>query len=236
MANFYNFYRDIFNDIVFPKQCLNCRAFGLFFCKDCRKILTTIVDQRCIICQQPSKYGFTHLQCQNDLAPTSTPDRLITIFDYHDPLISKAFNTAKLGLVSELIVELAEISCKKLIVQDQSFTNFVFCPIPLTRFKKRFRGFNQSELITQIFAQKFNLPIDQVLIKSRSTKQQKLLNKERRGKNLENSFSVTEAFGLPSHVLLIDDVCTTGSTFIEAAKVLKQMGIKQVWCLALAQD
>ncbi len=233
MPNYLNFYSEIFKDIVFPKQCLNCHSYGLFFCEQCQKVLTIITRQRCIICQKESKYGFTHLECKKNL---DVPDRLITIFDYHDPLISKAFNTAKLGLVSELINELAQIGCKKLAIQDSTFSNFVFCPIPLTRFKKRFRGFNQSELIAQIFAEKLSLPVDPILIKSRSTKQQKLLNKEQRSKNLGNSFRLAETTGLPSHVLLIDDVCTTGATFIEATKVLKQIGIKQVWCLALAQD
>ena len=41
---------------------------------------------------------------------------------------------------------------------------------------------------------------------------------------------------VPERVVLVDDVFTTGATMQEAAKVLKQAGVKEVWGLALARD
>lgn len=190
------------------------------------------VEQRCIVCQLPSRYGFTHEYCHTN----DSPDRLTTIFDYRDKLVSKIINTTKLALVSELVTELSLVAVNKIGVENMEINNFVLCPIPMTRLKRRFRGFNQSELITKVFAQELNLPIDPLVAKSRSTKQQKVLNKEQRQKNLQSSFKILYPESIPSNVILIDDVSTTGSTFIEVAKTLKTAGVKNVWCLALAQD
>lgn len=226
-----NFYASLL-DIAFPKQCLNCQAWGRYICKQCRISLTLTEQQRCVLCQQPSELGFTHSACQTRF----TPDRLISIFRYQDELVSKMVNTGKLALISDLFSELASIAAKHVKITHPEFDQFVLCPIPVTNFKKRFRGFNQSELIAQIFSWRFNLAIDRVLLKSRSTKQQKSLNKEQRQQNLSQSFAVSHPHSLPSKVILIDDITTTGSTFIEASRVLKAEGVKTVWCLALAQD
>ena len=163
------------------------------------------------------------------------PDRLISIFDYKNGLINKIINTAKLGLVSELFVELTESAVISLKISDQA-SKMTLCPIPLTRSKQRFRGFNQSLIIAKIFSNHFQIPIDAFLVKSKSTKQQKLLNKEQRRTNLFNSFSIPNKKSLPKHVLLIDDITTSGATFLEATKTLKLAGVQTVWCLAMAQD
>ncbi len=219
-------------DITFPKQCINCSAWNLYICINCQQQLKMTVEQRCIVCQLPSRYGFTHEYCHTN----DSPDRLTTIFDYRDKLVSKIINTTKLALVSELVTELSLVAVNKIGVENMEINNFVLCPIPMTRLKRRFRGFNQSELITKVFAQELNLPIDPLVAKSRSTKQQKVLNKEQRQKNLQSSFKILYPESIPSNVILIDDVSTTGSTFIEVAKTLKTAGVKNVWCLALAQD
>ncbi len=219
-------------DITFPKQCINCSAWNLYICINCQQQLKMTAEQRCIVCQLPSQYGFTHEYCHTN----DSPDRLTTIFDYRDKLVSKIINTTKLALVSELVTELSLVAVNKIGVENMEINNFVLCPIPMTRLKRRFRGFNQSELITKVFAQELNLPIDPLVAKSRPTKQQKVLNKQQRLNNLQNSFKVLYPESIPSNVLLIDDVSTTGSTFIEVAKTLKSAGVKNVWCLALAQD
>lgn len=236
-----NFYREIYKSVVssttrtlkdtlFPKQCLNCHAWGRYFCDKCCGLLTPVDSLRCIVCQKTNANGQTHSLCRT----AATPDGLVSIFDYHNELVSKAINTAKLALVAELFVELTAIGAK--ILGAKSPQDFVLCPIPLSISKKRFRGFNQSEVITKIFALHFGLPVDPLLTKPRATKQQKLLNKEQRQTNLQNSFQISIPQSLPNKVLLIDDITTTGSTFTEASKVLKEAGVKTVWCLALAQD
>lgn len=222
----------ILKDLIFPKQCFHCQAWGNFICAACSENLKSQIHQRCLVCQKPSLRGWTHPKCLNTLRP----ERLITIFDYHDPTIARLINTAKLSLVPDIFSELASVSCQRIEIQSSFWQQFVLCPIPQTRSKTRWRGFNQSELIANVFAQRFSLTIDRVLKKSRTTQQQKELNKEQRALSLRQAFQISQPTYIPKQALLIDDITTTGSTFVEAGKILKKAGVKTVWCLAIAQD
>lgn len=225
-------FTNILKDLIFPKQCFQCQTWGNFICQLCSENLQSQPHQRCIACQKPSLGGWTHPKCNN----RSTPDRLITIFDYHEKVVSKLINTAKLSLTPEIFTELSYAGCAKLQVQADEWLKFVLCPIPQTRSQTRWRGFNQSELISKVFSEEFSLAIDKVLHKSRSTRQQKILNKSQRQINLRNAFYVAEPEFVPAKIILLDDITTTGSTFLEATKILKQARVKTVWCIALAQD
>lgn len=219
-------------DLVFPKQCFGCKSWGNFICTTCSQTLKSQTYQRCIICQKPSLGGWTHPKCKNAFRP----DRLITIFDYQDSTLSGLINTAKLSLVPEIFSELAILSCARLEVQSLLWRQFVLCPIPQTRSKSRWRGFNQSELIAKEFGRRFQMAIDRILMKSHDTKQQKQLNKQQRTLNLRQAFQISQPEYIPRQVLLIDDITTTGSTFLEATKVLKKTGATTIWCVAIAQD
>ncbi|HMQ02210.1 MAG TPA: hypothetical protein PKD79_04075 [Candidatus Doudnabacteria bacterium] len=218
-------------DVLFPKQCFGCRSWGLFICENCRTQLANHKFLRCIICQKPSLGGWTHPKCRGKYRP----ERLITIFDYQDEVISQLINTGKLALVPDIFLELTETAYARVNVVQPNLWSFVLCPIPQTKSKTRWRGFNQSELIAQVLSLKLNLVVDRALIKIRFTKQQKELNKLGRAANLKNAFRFTGG-SIPTEVILVDDITTTGSTFLEASKVLKRAGVHTVWCLALAQD
>lgn len=222
----------ILKDVVFPKQCFRCKVWGDYICLNCRDTLQPQTNQRCIVCQKPSLGGWTHPKCQNSF----TPNRLVTIFDYHDPTISKLINTAKLSLVPEIFLELANAACDRLSIQSASWDKFVLCPIPQTNSKTRWRGFNHTELIAKQIEKQYKHSIDRVLIKSRNTKQQKELNKTDRALNLQQAFHISQPEYLPQQILLVDDITTTGSTFMEATKTLKKAKVKIVWCIAIAQD
>lgn len=106
-------------------------------------------------------------------------------------------------------------------------------PVPLHPFKKRQRGFNQAELLAEAVSEAFptyELPVRSLLKKTIRTAEQKTLSGAERKRNLAHAFRLEEACmdQLPSVVLLIDDVFTTGSTLAACAAVLKKQGVKQV--------
>jgi ComF family protein len=100
----------------------------------------------------------------------------------------------------------------------------------------RQRGFNQALELSRFFASHYQLPLNYShLIRSRHTNLQAGMNAKERQKNVQQAFKLKHI--LPyEHIALIDDVMTTGSTVNEAAKVLKQHGVKQVdvWIIARA--
>ena len=223
---------ELFINILFPKQCFGCSKFGNFFCALCQNFLNAQQYQRCIICQAPSLGGWTHPKCKT----SSKPERLITFFDYHSQLFKKALTTAKYNHIPTVFDELTQIATTRLQNDNHLISNFVLCPVPMHPSKQRFRGFNQSQIICQVFAKSFTLAIDPILQKVKATREQKTLIKIQRQTNLNNSITILQPDSLPTKVLLIDDVTTTGSTFLASTKILKSAGVKEVWCIALAQD
>jgi competence protein ComFC len=92
-----------------------------------------------------------------------------------------------------------------------------------------------------VISRELDLPILDVLIRKKMTKTQKDLKKEQRIKNVANAFAfkspLFEKEGVRgSSFILVDDVTTTGSTLLEAAKVLKRNGAEKVICLTVARD
>lgn len=110
--------------------------------------------------------------------------------------------------------------------------------IPIHKRKEAIRGYNQSELLGTYLSKVLNIPIsNNNLIKSRWTKEQNTLNRIERYKNLKDSFDIRNPHEfLDKNILLIDDLITTGSTFLECAKLLKKSGAKSVTCLALTSS
>ena len=111
-------------------------------------------------------------------------------------------------------------------------TEFDFiCNVPLHKKKRESRGFDQSELIAAHLAQYTAKPYVKTLDRVRNTPTQTKLSIRQRQSNVEGAFSANAING---HVLLIDDVITTGATVAECAKALMQAGAKSVKAAAFA--
>ncbi|MCX6301135.1 MAG: ComF family protein [Bacteroidia bacterium] len=125
-------------------------------------------------------------------------------------------------------------------LKNSDFTDDIdiIIPVPLHPSKKRIRGFNQSDIISQGLSEATGLPIDKLLL-SRITVSSTQTKKSRyeRWTNVEGIFSVADVANLRGkHVLLVDDVITTGSTIESCAtELLKTEGVRvSVVALAVA--
>jgi len=108
-------------------------------------------------------------------------------------------------------------------------------PVPLSKKRLKWRGFNQAEIIANILADNFKLEIDAKNLKRiKNTKPQAKLNERERRNNLADCFSWLGDKLNGRNIILVDDVATTGSTLNECAKVLKQAGASEVWGLVVA--
>ena len=113
-------------------------------------------------------------------------------------------------------------------------------PIPLHPQKHKKRGFNQAEYLAQEISTLLNIPVNTTTLTVDSTQpyeEQKYKTKEEREQTKDTTFMISNH--LPkhiTHVLLVDDISTTGSTLNIAKKALKKhhKGLK-VECFSLAQ-
>lgn len=109
-------------------------------------------------------------------------------------------------------------------------------PIPLHAERQRERGYNQSALLTRDFCRLATLPYaEDGLQRTRFTTPQVGLTAVERLKNVQDAFA-TKVEVAGKHILLIDDVCTTGATMAAAATTLYAAGAKTVsgYCVARA--
>ena len=109
-------------------------------------------------------------------------------------------------------------------------------PVPLHPARERERGFNQATLLAELLARQFTVPLCAVLERIRYTTTQTAYDRAERMENLHDAFRLRKKANVRElHVLLIDDVLTTGSTLSECARILKEAGATSVYAATAAR-
>lgn len=108
-------------------------------------------------------------------------------------------------------------------------------PVPLSRQRFLERGYNQASLLARVLGRELGLPVREILERTRATESQTGLNKHQRAQNLKQAFRCLQQIPQASHILLVDDVLTTGATAHEAARALQESGAGRVSVAVLAR-
>lgn len=229
-------------NIVMPKKCVGCDKEKFFLCSDCLEKIKINSFQVCPICQKSlTEFGEVCRYCKDFRPPL---DSLTTATGYEDPLISKSVHLMKYKFIDQLAEPLAEILQKayrknKLPIPD------IIIPVPLHPVRLRWRGFNQAELLSLKLAKEllpgFQIKVgSEILSRKKFTPAQANLKKsEEREKNVEGAFKadIEKIKEIKNkRVLLIDDICTTGSTLFECGKELRQLKPKSIHALVIARQ
>jgi ComF family protein len=107
-------------------------------------------------------------------------------------------------------------------------------PVPLHHSRLKQRLFNQAAAIAKPLAQALGVEYnDQLLVRHQATSSQVGQSGKERRRNLKSAFSVTEDISHLNHVVLLDDVITTGTTANVIARLLKSRGIEKVTVMAV---
>ncbi len=229
-------------DFLFPKTCFGCGQWGEYLCNHCLNKIKINQERRCPVCGKPAIGGKTHPICQKRY----TLDGLTSIFSYSG-LLKKILKKLKYRFVFDVSQELIELflSClgedivfSKIFSQNLQDSS-LFIPVPLHLSRKRWRGFNQSELLGKMIAENLGINfVPNMLKRVKNTTPQTELKKKERQKNIKDAFKINEQFThlsiTHSPIILFDDVWTTGSTLRECAGVLKRNGARFIWGLTLA--
>ena len=111
-------------------------------------------------------------------------------------------------------------------------------PVPLHPKRLRQRGYNQSALLAREVGKGVGLSMmEGVLVRSKdSPPQASSRGIEERRRNVEGVFACSSKALEGLRVLLVDDVCTTGSTLSACAQALKSQGASSVWGLVVARE
>lgn len=150
---------------------------------------------------------------------------------YHRcPLLKKAIHTFKFGRIPGLASHLASLMAMNLPKIPEGA---VLCPVPLHWSRHHQRGFNQSELLAKELSLHTRIPVRMLLSRVRPTGFQSHRDRHERLVSVQDAF-VCREHSVPSFVVLIDDLATTGATLDACARALKEKGVRHVeaWVVA----
>jgi ComF family protein len=114
-------------------------------------------------------------------------------------------------------------------------TPAAFIPLPLHRNRLRMRGYDQTYELARLLSKAHPLPLrTDLLMRRKATAAQSRLDAAARQRNVHDAFCLQSNALPPSHVVLFDDVMTTGATLEAASRVLRQAGVMRidVWVCA----
>ena len=186
----------------------------------------------CIICESEF-IGICPL-CKSKIKRVKDNDRVIS-YGYYNRVLKKLileFKYNKNFVAGSILVDfLCEIIKKDNIDVDY----IVF--IPSSKKAMKDRGFNQCEYLAKEINKQLNISICKDIIKNKSIKEQKLLSREERYKNIKDAFSLISDKNIRNkRLLLIDDVMTTGATLYECEKMLIKNGALSIKMLTVAKS
>ena len=222
---------NFFMDALFPKRCIRCHASikNGVICENCRAGITLHSSLFCGKCK--ARIQGTSKICHKDF-----PYILGGAASYSDETIKMLIHCLKFRGLRGAAEPLAEIMGKYASGLEINLADYSVVPIPLSPKRQRERGFNQSDLIGMIFAAHFNMPLEtRMLVRIRHTAPQSATeNALERRANVRGCFMAEDNSMRGRNIILIDDVTTSGATFLEAAQAAKNAGAKKIIALAAA--
>lgn len=199
-------------DLIYKKKC--------YFCSSLKSSL-----KMCSKCYDEMIYG-------NFFAQRIIDGINVYSCGIYEKTLQKLIRGLKYHNQKELAYYLAKFMYEYWIQLDDK-RKFQVIPTPLHENRIKKRKYNHMELVAEEFCALSGFSLNNDLIKRiKDTKPQYKLSRQERLKNLSEAFEVDITKNLNMPVLILDDICTTGSTFEEMIKTLKYNGITDIVCLA----
>lgn len=217
-------------DTLFPPLCASCKREGDFLCANCLASL--------------AKRKIGRFAKRSPVPEFENLRGVIYALDYaKNPQIKAAIKQFKYKFTEELAVPFAKLIVEKIGELGMAKgKRLILVPVPLHPKRFRERGFNQAEVIAHAIQTEWpkgQCEVGNLLVREKETRQQAKLSKEERHRNLSDAFSMNKKIVHKTKsenlYFVVDDVCTTGATLENAAKVLAENGFGRVYGLVIAR-
>lgn len=206
---------DIIRSTVYPSSCAVCDRFenNSVICRDC-----AIKLKHC------AHRSFINLYHAN-IAFTG-----YALYKYCYPEVRKIVIDMKRHNNDKLFDFCANNIAELIKDTLRNYTDYTIVHIPTRKPAVAERGFDQARILSEKLSKNLNIPYLPLLLRNGKSREQKNLNSAQRQDNVRGVFSINPRCQIPHNVILIDDVCTTGSTANECIRVLKSAGCRNIAC------
>lgn len=216
--------------LLFPGVCVLCLSRSrrdIDLCRECESAFETN-DHACSRCGEPVPGVAPPSVCGTCIATPPPWAETVAPFLYSPPLttVVEGLKTGN-GLIQARI--LGDLLGRRLAAHyRREQLPDAIVPMPLTRRRRRQRGYNQAELLAAVVARRLGLPCRRRnLMRKRDAPPQRSLPRAARLRNVRGAFTMRRPLGF-RRVALLDDVTTTGATVRAAAEALLAGGVEEV--------
>ena len=209
-------------NLIYPPKCGICGKLNEnFLCNKCYKIL-----------ENDAKFNVDKFEkTENEF------DEHIYMFKYEGAIrrIILQYKFQEKSYLYKTIVNFL-LKNKKMFEIIKTYDTIV--PVPISKKRKRTRGYNQSYLIAKDIANIVGIKLEnRVLFKTKNIIEQSKLNKEDRLENIKGVYEIRNIKRVMNKkILLFDDIYTTGSTVIECCRMLNIAKPSKIGVLTIAKD
>jgi len=213
-------------ELLLPQRCAVCGARGVQLCETCLERLPRIVPPFCERCGTPTAWPVRRCrQCAGRRIAFTTARSAVQYDDAVRSLVTGWKERALRRLVQSAVRLVLEV------VQRPDASVVTFVPPDPDRGLKR--GHHPPGRLAEELARSWELPVEGLLRRRRAAKRQRGLSRAERRRNVAGAFVAPSA--VPSSVVLVDDVFTSGATANAAASALRQAGARRVEVVTFAR-
>ncbi len=230
-------FRDVV-DLLYPTTCAACEIFvddAGPLCVDClAKLQKQEGEAACRYCAMPlAQHGDPCPYCEGKGEPNF--ERIVRLGIYADPIRHLIYRMKYHGRWS-----LGEFLAERLLLQEPVkellHETDVLLPVPLHRLRQISRGYNQADVVARRLKKRTDVPIVRPVIRIRNTAAQiRVGSRTKREENLRQAFGLVDGKSIEGrHVVLIDDIMTTGATLQSVARTIKPAKPASISAIVLA--
>jgi ComF family protein len=225
-------------DLFFPLHCAGCGVAlkNGWLCSGCREAIKPVPHPRCETCSQSYSGVMDQFVCVNCRGRAFHFECAVAVMQSRD-VLRELIHRLKYGgelWLAQPLGDFLELGLSDERLENEEFDAVV--PVPLHPMRQREREFNQSEVLSRVLAGRRGWPVLDVLNRVRYTVTQTHFDRLRRMQNLQDAFTLRQNAKVQGkHLLLVDDVLTTGSTLDECARILLKAGAESVRALTVAR-
>lgn len=205
-------------DLLYPPRCSFCHKItdGEKLCSECAAKLPYTSDN-----SKQTKFSYISAAVSPLYYKDSVRDSVIR-YKFHSAI---SYSEVYGQLISKCIDE-NNINCD------------IITYVPLSKRRRWLRGYNQAELIAQEISKNTEIPLAELIKKTRNNPAQSGTGSpDKRKANVKGVYkAVNTELIKDKRILIVDDVITTGATVSECAKMLKEQGSGEIFAASLARS